>query len=232
MRKIITYGAHSKEYKLVRRPKNTLSLTVKPDLDIVLSCPERADEKEITDFLRRKWRWIDRQIAFFRKYKKKNYGRDYVSGESFYYLGRQYQLVVKRGAVDKVLLSRGKLDVEVSGVGDTSAQVRKIIGAWYVERARDVFENRFAEMCSVFDYKRELHLRVKPLKRKWGSFKSGTITLNPLLVQASTSAIDYVITHELCHVRYKRHNKNFWKLMDSMCPGWEKVKEKLELQFS
>lgn len=67
------------------------------------------------------------------------------------------------------------------------------------------------------------------MKRRWGSFLSqDKVILNPKLIHASKDCIDYVIVHELCHLKYKDHNKKFWHLLDEKYPEWKKVKEKLE----
>jgi predicted metal-dependent hydrolase len=196
----------------------------------VLSCPIEATEEKIENFLKKKWRWMDEQIAFFKKYQKKVYTKEYVSGESFYYLGRQYKLVVKKSADERVLLSQGKLTVETPQKTN-KMHTKLLVDMWYKERARVIFRERFDELYRIFGYKKKVLLRIAPMKRKWGSFKGRTVTLNPLLIQASKDAIDYVITHELCHVRYKNHHKKFWSFMDEMYPGWEKVKENLEIRF-
>jgi len=227
----IIFGKHTREYQLVREKRTTMKLTVKPSLDIVLACPLHATDEKIETFLHRKWRWIDKQVNFFSKYKKKVYKKEYVSGESFYYLGRQYQLIVKKSKEDKVMLSQGKFIVETTLDKEHKAHTKLLIDIWYKERAKSIFKERFDVLFENFRYTKKVLLRVAPMARKWGSFKGITVTLNPLLIQAKKEAIDYVITHELCHVRYKNHSKKFWEFLDKMYPGWEKVKEKLEVKF-
>lgn len=72
-----------------------MSLTVTPELEIYVKCPHKIDAERINVFLKRKWFWLEKQLLFFSKYKRKKYKREYISGESFHYLGRQYKLVVK-----------------------------------------------------------------------------------------------------------------------------------------
>ena len=81
-----------------------------------------------------------------------------------------------------------------------------------------------------FAYERMPELVVREMQRRWGSFLEGNkIILNPRLVHVPKDCIDYVITHELCHMEHKKHDKNFYKLLDEKCPGWKKVKDKLEI---
>ncbi len=218
-------------YTIVRKERASIQLTVTPDMVIVVTCPKRLSVEDIDAFVKRKRLWVGKQVAFFRKYKKRVYQKEYVSGESFFYLGRQYQLIVRKAVKDSVILSHGKLIVASSLGGAHKMHIKKLVEIWYKERAREIFPECFDEVYKKFLYKKDILLRVAVMSKKWGSFRNNIVTLNPRLMQASKDAIEYVITHELCHVKYKNHDKKFWKLLDEKCPGWEKVKEKLEVKF-
>ena len=70
------------------------------------------------------------------------------------------------------------------------------------------------------------------MPKRWGSFVKGDrVVLNPLLIHAPKEAIDYVMTHELCHMKYKNHDAKFYKLLGEKFPNWKKTKEKLELMI-
>ena len=227
------YGSFAYEYELIRENRKTLGLTVMPDMSIFVKCPPRADAERIEIFLKKKWFWLQKQLNFFKKFQKKIYKKEYISGESFLYLGRQYQLIVKRAKEDKVALQNGKLVVFTTQPVDNGLHTRIYLNAWYNRRAREIFEDRYAEIFKKFDYDHKLRLEIRKMQKRWGSYARGkSIVLNPLLIYASKDCIDYVITHELCHVKYKNHDKRFYKLMNSKYPKWEKVKEKLEMRLS
>jgi len=227
----IIYGSHTLEYSLIKQKRDSLKLTIKPNMEVILLCPTEAKQEKIETFLQKKWNWIDKQIKFFEKYHKKIYKKEYVSGESFYYLGRQYQLIIKKAKEEKITLSRGKILLQTTIDKENKLYIKKMLDIWYKERAKTIFKERFELLYQKFGYKKKILLRISPMKRKWGSFKGQTITLNPLLLQSSSKTIDYVITHELCHVRYKNHNKKFWQYLEEMYLGWEKIKENLEIRF-
>ena len=72
-------------------------------------------------------------------------------------------------------------------------------------------------------------LAIREMQKRWGSFlDNGKVVLNPKLIHTPKDCIDYVIVHELCHVKYKNHNQNFYKFLKKKYPKWEKVKDKLE----
>lgn len=227
------YGTFSYEYRLVEEDRKTLSLTVMPDMGILVKCPKKTDRDRVELFLKKKWFWLQKQLHFFKKFQKKVYKKEYISGESFLYLGRQYQLIVKRAKEDRVVLQNGRLVFFTTESVNDGVHTRRCLTSWYNKRARDMFNDRYEEIFKNFDYDQKLRLRMKKMQKRWGSYIRGeSITLNPLLIHASKECIDYVITHELCHMKYKNHDKRFYALLNSKYPKWEKVKEKLELRLA
>ncbi len=224
------FGSFVYCYDLIKQDRKTLSLTVTPDMRICVKCPHSTDEERIEQFLRRKWFWLQKQLNFFGKYQRKIYSKEYVSGESFHYLGRQHKLVVKRGSEDNVSLLRGVLMVTTTKPVANGKYTQKLITQWYDQKREQVFTDRFEEMQKRFDYKSIPLLVIRDMKKRWGSFvNKDKIILNPKLIHVSKDCIDYVIVHELCHMRYKNHDKKFFGFLDEKYPKWERVKEKLEL---
>lgn len=225
------YGSFLYHYDLVRQDRKTLSLTVTPEMSILLKSPLQVDVSRIETFLKKKWLWMEKQLTFFGRYKHSKYKRQFVSGESYYYLGRQYLLQVRSGESDQVSLSRGKIVVTLSS--KSKYRAKQLLSQWYKNKTTQVFTERFNEMASRFGYKNIPSLKVREMKKRWGSYLgSNTVVLNPKLIHLSKPCIDYVITHELCHVRYKNHNHKFFIYLDEKYPNWQTIKEKLELMGS
>jgi predicted metal-dependent hydrolase len=226
------FGSFVYEYYLKREDRKTLSLTVMPDLSITVKCPSGADEKRIELFLSKKWFWLQKQINFFKKFRKKIYPKEYISGESFLYLGRQYKLVVKKSDKDGVSFSRGLITLSTTKSVSNGKYNKSLLDKWYQEKAERVFSVRFNGVKKLFDYEIMPELSIREMKKRWGSFLNHSkIFLNPRLIQVSKDCIDYVIIHELCHMKHKNHNKQFYALLKIKCPNWEKIKDKLESRF-
>ena len=227
--KEFNYGNYTYQYELLRQERKTLSLTVRPDMGIILKCPEHAQEERINLFFKRKWMWLTKQLKFFAKFQRTAYEREYVSGESFMYLGRQYQFIVRRGKKNEVSLTKGKLVVVSQKPVSDSKHNKFLIEQWYQNKAEVIFRERFDEISEGFDCKERSDLILRKMNKRWGSFiGKRRIILNPRLISASKECIDYVITHELCHMRYKNHNKLFYGYLKSKMPDWEKRKDRLE----
>lgn len=225
-----TYGRYSYKYSLLKQERKTLSLTVEPCMDIILKVPIGIDNSRIEKFLQKKWLWLDKQLTFFEKYRKKSYMKEYVSGESFYYLGRQYKLIVNSGDNDLVTLTKGRLTITSTKAVDDGKHNKAMLEKWYKNRRNAVFNERYNLMLSNFNYRFYPDLAIRVMSKRWGSYVKGErIILNPLLIHASKDAIDYVITHELCHMKYKYHDEKFYRLLESKFPNWQKTKERLEI---
>ena len=223
------YGNYRYDYELLRQNRKTLSITVRPDMGIVVKCPEYIKDERINIFLKRKWGWLNKQLRYFEKLKRKIYHKEYVSGESFRYLGRQYQLIVERSKDARVSLLKGKLMVFTDNYVSDGKYNKKLLEEWYKKRVRVVFEERLDEVFIKFNYSKKPGLVIRKMNKRWGSYLADKkIILNPQLIHVPKECIDYVIAHELCHVKYKKHDKRFFDLLKSKVPDWEKKKERLE----
>ncbi len=186
--------------------------------------------ERIESFLKRKWLWLEKQLKFFKQYHAKQYQKEYLSGESFLYLGRQYKLLVRERKEDKVILGKGQLVVYTSRKASDVANTKKLLSEWYKQRMKKVFHQRYKEILPKFDYKIAPQLITREMQKRWGSFLGKQkIILNPTLIYTPKECIDYVIAHELCHLTHKKHDKQFFKLLESKHPKWGKIKNRLEI---
>lgn len=207
-----------------------LSLTVKPNQKVILRIPPGTSEEKKIDFVRRKSAWVKKQLQYFQRHKKTSYRKEYISGESFWYLGRQYKLIVKQREKDGVEFDKYTLYICTSKPTSEAIHNKRIVDSWLRRQRRIVFTERFEECKKRFDYSVFPYFTIKFMEKRWGSFIDvHSIVLNPKLIHVSVECIDYVIVHELCHVRYKNHSKYFFEYLSRKCPSWKKVKEKLEM---
>ena len=231
-KQIFTYGDYSYEYFLIKQSRKTVSLAVQPNLKIMFKCPTNYSQEKIDKFLKRKWLWLKKQIAYFEKYKKKTKTKEYVSGESFLYLGRQYKLTVKKAKENKVSLKYGRFLLFTTKNISNKKHNKKILQNWYSERMEKIFKEEYEKVFRNFDYDFKPQLVTREMSKRWGSFLNNKkIILNPKLIQASKECIGYVITHELCHMKHRNHNTKFYQALKSKISNWEEIKEKLELRF-
>src|SRR5690606_1093476 len=139
--------------------------------------------------------------------------RQYVAGETHLYLGRQYKLKVEPHIQQQVKLYRGRLVVQSAKPRNRDA-TRELVEQWYRDRAKVKFRERLALCRERFPNPNAFNpagLVVILLRQRWGSMTpGGKLILNRVLIRASVDAIDYVITHELCHMRHNHHGPAFF----------------------
>lgn len=231
----LRYGDGVIEFTLQRRDRRTLSISVDPELGVHVSAPTDAPLHKIMEKVKKRAPWIQRQLRFFSQFQPRTPRRRYVAGETYLYLGRQYKLRVKHHVQQDVKLHRGCVLVQSHRPKDLEL-TKVLVEGWYRERAHVKFRERLS-ICQRRFPKPEDHeptgLVVRQLQQRWGSMTSnGRLILNPSLIRSSVDAIDYVITHELCHILHDNHGPMFYKLLDRVMPDWERRKNKLERQLS
>lgn len=227
----VAYGSTTIEYQLERRIRATLAITVKPTGEVLAVAPESAAIEEIEALIRKRARWIIRQQKFFAQFNPRTPARRFVAGETHKYLGRQYRLRVEPGESQRVRMVRGF--ILVSGVDFADATtIKNLVSGWYRERAEVQFRRRLPVNLARFTESEQVSpvsLRVQMMTTRWGSMSpGGRLLLNPELVRAPSDAIDYVITHELCHRAIPNHSRAFYELQARVMPDWEARKLRLE----
>lgn len=228
----IMYGGERIEFSRVPRQsvRPRVMIKVHPDCHVVVHAPPEAPGDDVCDAVKKRARWIHTQIRRFRAQLEHVSPRCFRSGESHYYLGKQYMLKVVEAPRNQqqVKLLRGQIKVTVRAKSE--ARVKALVFTWYKVRAREVFHRRLDAMLEQTLWITERpHIRLLSMKTQWGSCSPhGTLTLNPHLVKAPRECIDYVILHELCHIAEHNHSDKFYRLMRQVMPRWEQTKEKLD----
>ncbi len=230
----LDYGRETIRYQVRWVPtRRTLGIEVHPDQSVVVRAPVGCTEDVIAARVKKRASWISRQIADFQRYSPRTPQRQYVSGETHLYLGRQYRLKVVVGEPASVRMHRGRLIVTVPDrVG--SDRVKAMLHRWYLDHARQVFRDVLDQCLARFKgHQREGHRRprliVRAMQSRWGSLsQAGSMTLNVNLVRAPRGCIEYVVTHELCHLSHRDHDVRFFRLLGRVMPDWEKRKQRLE----
>lgn len=224
------YGKSSIQYELIIEQRRTFQVAVYPDSSVVVKAPLKANAAEIEEKLRKKAHWILKQQTYFRQFAPLTPPRSFINGETHLYLGRQYRLAVFKGDEDMIKLSEGKLHVSCNK-DFSPARVSLMMEKWYKERAKIIYAERFEICWEGFD-RSDLpkpQIMIRKLKSRWGSLsQKGRLTLNANLIKAPKACIDYVITHELCHLIYPNHDAKFYRLLEKIMPDWAKLKNRLE----
>lgn len=231
----VRYGEHIIDFTIVRRERATLEIAVEPDASVVVAAPVDAPLTAIEAKVHKRAAWIRRQQRYFGQFLPRTPERQYVSGETHRYLGRQYRLKIVPHSQTSVKLLRAFIVVETQRPDDTET-VRTLVDAWYRQRAHAKYAERLEINLLRFPVPEHFRPRgviVRQLQQRWGSMSPASrLLLNLRLVEAPLDTIDYVITHELCHIAVPHHGPAFFDLLDRVMPDWAQRKQRLEQRMA
>jgi predicted metal-dependent hydrolase len=227
----IIYGKENIAFNVIYVGRKTMEIAVLPDECVLVKAPFGTELQVIKNRLIKRARWIRKQLDYFRQFNPRTPPRRYVGGETHLYLGRQYRLKISGGMANGVKLTKGFFHINCNGTGSPE-QVKKLLERWYLEKAKIKFAETL-ERC-IPDFQRMAlpapSLNIRKMNSRWGSLSTrNTLTLNVDLIRAPRECIEYVITHELCHLKHPNHDADFYHMLEQLMPDWEKRKHRLEL---
>jgi predicted metal-dependent hydrolase len=226
----IKFGKERIKIFLSFKERKTLKISVHPDKTLTVDAPKGKKLHDILARIRKRTPWIIKQRDYFERFQPLLTQRQYVSGECYYYLGRQYRLKVRKNSEQSVKLIGKYINVYASYVNNSN-EIRKLLQGWYRKHAEAIFSQRLNLYNKVIKRMNVIYpeIKIRHMKKRWGSCgKAGAIVLNTELVKAPLHCIDYVIMHEICHLKISSHDNGFYKLLEKYMPDWKLRKERLE----
>lgn len=211
-------------YQLIRTKRKTLGLTIERDGKIIIRAPEDSPQKVIEDFFESKKFWIYKKLAEKRMIEEDLPLKEYVNGEGFLYLGKSYRLQLVDNGMP-LSLSHGffQLNRKYASKG------KKTFTDWYRSHALSILEERVKIYKEMIDVSPGT-IRVLDLKYRWGSCSSkGNLNFHWKTILTPMPIVDYVVVHELVHLREKNHTQKFWEIVATIMPDYEKRKEWLRM---
>ncbi len=208
------------DYRIVYSRRRTLSLSVERDASVVVRAPEGTSAEKIRQAVEARKLWLFQKINHEQKYPPNRQRKEFVSGETIAYLGRNYRLEITERPVTGVqfhwrfIISR-----------ENQPQAAKLFRGWYIERAHERIPFRaryFAEAMGV----RFNRVLISDLKVRWGSCTPrANLNFNWRIMRAPANVIDYLVVHELAHLLEPNHTSRYWNIVAVQVPHFERAKE-------
>lgn len=235
MIKKFTYGNFNLDYILTYSDRKSMAIIVHPSMRVEVKVPNVATEDEINKFLKSKYVWMNSKLEFFKKFNLDISEKKYISGSDVLFLGKQYKLLVNSGESNSVIKDGNEIILTTTSDTTDSGNNLNILNIFYHREAEKVFKRRFRACLKLFpaEYLNSVSFKVRKMNKRWGSYQASknNILLNLELIKADRQCIDYIIVHELCHIKHKTHNKEFYKTLSLKVPNYESIENKLELRF-
>lgn len=231
----IQYGNRNINYEIKKGNRiKTVAIHINPTGYITVLSPQSLDEEKIRMILHKKARWIIEKQEQIKKNRNSNSGKQFVSGESFPYLGRYYRLKVMKSITEteeKCRMVGGRLAVEVNGKSDSEngrTAIKKALMDWYLQHAEEKIRERASRFARLIG-RWPASIKIKNQEKRWGSCsRTGIIRFNWKIIMAPISIMDYVIVHELCHLISPQHSSRFWQKVQSVIPDYKKRRDWLK----
>lgn len=214
---------------LRRQQRRTLAIQVHRNATVEVRAPMFCPHETVMQFVNRRRHWIRRQLERVAASAPACTPR-YTQGESHRYLGEEVVLALQQGTPAHGELVQGQLRLRLNRPDDPK-RVKGVLEQWYRIRAAEVFSGRLAHWFDHHAYRglRQPRLRLRRMRRRWGSCSTqAVITLNTRLIEQRLQLIDFVVVHELCHLRVFDHSARFHALMDAVLPDWRRRRLALE----
>lgn len=217
-----------------------LSLKIDSTGKFTLVIPKFTIGFNVNRFLEQNAEWINKHTEKAKNIQKLHPKPKYQTGDVFYYFGEKVFLEVlpspkKRPSIkirgDKMIIHY-KESVEThcnaSSAEDKKNKIKKIIEKFYRKKAEEVMHDRLQFFDEHYNFKYN-NVVLRNQKTRWGSCSSSkNLNFNWRLIMAPIEVIDYIVVHELCHLKQMNHSPNFWKLVESIMPDYKERKKWLK----
>ncbi len=196
-----------------------IRLEVRSETGLTVVVPRKYTQQQVTDILRQKSRWILKHLPDSKEVQMPLFTHELGQGDKLHFMGRPIEINISAGksATSSAVLDGNKLLV-LTGARDGA--IPGILEKWYRQQAANVFRQKAGSFQKIMG----LHystIFIRGQRTRWGSCSpAGNLTLNWKLLMAPEEIIDYVVIHELAHLKHMNHSNKFWDIVGQYCPGW------------
>ncbi len=227
----LTRPSSAVEVIIERKSVKKIRLKVFPSGIVKLSAPLGVPDAWIDDYLKSKVPWIEKSLHYFESARANEIETRIRSGVSTHILGRQIRIIVDEARFYRVEQQGGHIYIQSPAAGDNKALQRQL-ERWWQKQSKSYFlivMDRLYPIIARHGIDKPV-LQVRKMKTLWGSCsgKHGKINLNYYLYKAPPPCIDYVVLHELTHLLYPKHNRDFYDFLTVHMPDWKERKRILD----
>ena len=233
MQNTIEIGSKKINYTVTKSSRKTIGISVSLKYGVRILAPKKVSDRQIAQAVNEKAAWILKKLSYFEQIKSEIPELNFIDGEKITLLGKKYTLRVNVSPSltdSSVKLSGNSIIVSLpeDATGSLSDSVRKHLIDWCKEYTKEIVSERVEHFSKIMDVI-PAKLVIKDLKSIWGSCTSrNVININWKIIMAPMAVVDYLVVHELTHIKIKNHSKQFWKMAESIYPNCKACSEWLK----
>jgi predicted metal-dependent hydrolase len=205
---------------IIRSDRRSIALEIQSDGNLVIRAPRHVSHSFIQKLLRKKQQWIIEKQQILRERQSKATPKQYVQGEEFYYLGKSYKLDIKDSFSVPIDFNSGfRISARYKD------NIKELIKQWYRQQAKKIIPQCVKQIADSHSFE-FTNIKITSAEKRWGSC-TGKKTLNFSwrIIMLPPDIIEYIVLHELAHLKELNHSKNFWLEVKQMLPDYKKRKK-------
>ncbi len=214
------------EYEVIYKRRKTLSIKVEAPNKVIIIAPTGVKTNILEKILESKKGWILDKLRDLKNIDRRYFNRDYIDGDKFLYLGKEYvlKIIMDSFLINPIIRIDGNILYIKTPYKDKDF-IKKHLEKWYREKCKEKILER-VNYYKKFIGKDFNNIRIKEQKKRWGSCSSkGNLNFNWRCVMAPKAVIDYIVVHEMCHLVHMDHSERFWNLVESILPDYTEKRE-------
>jgi predicted metal-dependent hydrolase len=218
------------EFKVIYSRRRTIGISILPDSSVIVRVPYLTSFKTIDRIVNDKYGWVIKHRDNYRKLDNSSLRRLHISGEKHLFRGTESELKIEKSAKAYIRFQDHTIELGTEKTEDHAA-IKKLLYKGYKNEALAVFPELLKKVLLRHENQdfRPAGLVIRTMKRRWGSCSNkGIITLSTELVKLDDLYIEYVITHELCHLKHHNHGPRFYELLSELFPDWKSARKELK----
>ena len=218
------------EYKIIYSRRRSIGISVGPDSGVTVHAPVRTSIKTIENLVASKSDWIKKHLENYKASVRINNNEVIADGATSLLQGKEHRIKIIESNKYFIKLNGDTIEIGLRNI-DEKEIAGPMLEKWYRVIAEGIFRRKFDEI--LFKYKdynfKPSEFTIRALKRRWGSCTSkGKITISSELLKLDEVYLEYVILHELCHLKHHNHGKEFYKLLSEVFPNWKLTRSELK----
>ena len=230
------YGNNVINFRLKYSDRKSIGISVSPSCHVEVIAPIQTNLNTIVSAVENRAKWIVKQLEYFSSFDQEEGGRDYKSGISIKYFGRDFMFVVSQVEAyheELIEIVGDQLVLSIHNRNDQK-RINLFVEDWLRNEALIIVskfvEANFQKIKKYGVIRPQFYLRK--MKRRWGSCTiEKVLFFNPEIVTLPKPLISYVVMHELCHLKFQDHSKDFYNLLETLMPDWEQLDNYLEFSI-
>lgn len=217
------------EFKVVYSGRRTIGISVLPDSSVIVRVPYLTSLNTISRIINEKYAWVLKHRDNYRRSDNNSLNRSYITGEIHLFRGNKSVLKIEKSEKSYIRFYDNTIELGTERTNDATA-VRKLLYKGYKNEALVRFPELMSKVLGEHPDQmfKPSGLVIRTMKRRWGSCSNkGIITLSTELIKLDDLYIEYVITHELCHLKHHNHGSQYYRLLSEVFPEWKTVRKEL-----